>query len=117
MKRFLTYLARWQLSTPILAVCIALLPFGVLGKTIAANLIGGMIFFWVDRYIFADKFPVWQIAEKVECYDCGSYGRGYRLVKDKRYNKINATPEFRCEKCSIKKRSETIGSNNKERRW
>ena len=56
MKKFLLYLLRWQLSTPILAVC--LIVFSQLGEipaTIVANLIGGCIFFWVDKWIFRDK--------------------------------------------------------------
>lgn len=40
MKRFILYLLRWQLSTPILALCIKTLPFNTLWKTIVANLIG-----------------------------------------------------------------------------
>lgn len=50
-KRYLTYLARWQLSTPILAA-VMLLPWGVVINTIVANLVGGLIFFWIDRRIF-----------------------------------------------------------------
>ena len=52
MKQYLLYLARWQLSSPILAICLWLLPFNMITKTIIANLIGGLIFFWVDRWIF-----------------------------------------------------------------
>ena len=52
MKRFLIYLLRWQLSTIILAPCIYILPFDVLTKTIIANLIGGIIFYFVDKTIF-----------------------------------------------------------------
>ena len=56
MKKFLLYLLRWQLSTPILAVC--LIVFSQLSEipaTIVANLIGGCIFFWIDKWIFKDK--------------------------------------------------------------
>ena len=52
MKRFLLYLLRWQLSTIILAPCIYLLPFNVVTKTIIANLIGGCIFYFIDKWIF-----------------------------------------------------------------
>lgn len=56
MKKFFLYLIRWQLSSPILAVCLVWLGgFNVVIATIIANLIGGCIFFWVDRWIFADK--------------------------------------------------------------
>jgi hypothetical protein len=54
MKRLGLYLIRWQLSTPILAIVVWALidDIGSLGSTIIANLIGGLIFYNVDRYIF-----------------------------------------------------------------
>lgn len=52
MKKFILYLIRWQCSTPILALCLSKLNFGTLLNTIIANLIGGCIFFWVDKIIF-----------------------------------------------------------------
>ncbi len=56
MKKFFLYLLRWQLSSPILAICMVWLGgWNVVVATIAANLIGGCIFFWVDRWIFGDK--------------------------------------------------------------
>lgn len=56
MKRFVLYLIRWQLSSPILALCLWWLdPIGVVWATIIANLIGGCIFFWVDKLIFKEK--------------------------------------------------------------
>ena len=56
MKKFFLYLLRWQLSSPILAICMVWLGgWNVVAATIAANLIGGCIFFWVDRWIFGDK--------------------------------------------------------------
>jgi hypothetical protein len=56
-KQYLLYLFRWQLSTPILAI---VLSFFNTQETqwipsIVANLIGGLIFFWVDKWIFKDK--------------------------------------------------------------
>ena len=55
MKRFLIYLLRWQLSSPILAGCLAFMSgLSVVWATIVANLIGGCIFFWVDRLIFKE---------------------------------------------------------------
>lgn len=56
MKRFLAYALRWQASSLILAPCLMLL--GHLGEwpaTIIANLIGAIIFFWVDKIIFKEK--------------------------------------------------------------
>lgn len=58
-KRYILYLLRWQASTPVLYGVLLLLPSGIpLIATIIANLIGGLIFFWVDLIIFkkvADK--------------------------------------------------------------
>lgn len=52
-KRFGAYLLRWQLSTPILAVVLDWLSdINTWIATIVANLIGGCIFYWVDKYIF-----------------------------------------------------------------
>ena len=55
MKRFILYLIRWQLSTPILAICLHYLNFNTLVNTIIANLIGGCIFFGIDKLIFKEK--------------------------------------------------------------
>ena len=55
IKKYVLYLVRWQLSTPLIAVCLSWL--GGLGDwpaTIIANLIGGLIFFWIDRFIFSE---------------------------------------------------------------
>lgn len=51
--KFILYLLRWQLSTPVLYICLWWLADtnGWLA-TFTANLIGGSIFFWVDRWIF-----------------------------------------------------------------
>ena len=55
MKRFCLYLLRWQLSSPILALCMAIFnDWGIVAATIVANLIGGCIFFWVDKIIFKE---------------------------------------------------------------
>jgi len=53
-KPFALYLLRWQLSTPILWLVLYLLGSSV-WATVVANLIGGCIFFWVDRWIFARR--------------------------------------------------------------
>ena len=55
MKRFLLYLFRWQLSTPILALVLHLLDTNEIIETIIANLIGGIIFFWIDKLIFKER--------------------------------------------------------------
>jgi len=46
---------RWQASSIILAPCIAYLPYNSINKAIIANLIGGLIFFWIDQLIFKEK--------------------------------------------------------------
>lgn len=57
MKKFILYLIRWQLSTPILALCLSKLKFSTTVNTIIANLIGGIIFYWIDKFIFKeDKY-------------------------------------------------------------
>ncbi len=106
IKKYLLYLIRWQLSTPILAVCIYYLPFDTTTKTIVANLVGGIIFFWVDRYIFKSDifFPLWEIKKEIVCVDCGKKSKGFRLVKTKNYDRTkDKHPQFRCEECSQKK--------------
>lgn len=55
IKRYLLYLLRWQCSTPILALVLWLLgSLGTVWATVIANLIGGAVFFWVDRLIFKE---------------------------------------------------------------
>jgi hypothetical protein len=106
IKQFLLYALRWQLSTPILALCLYYFNFNVTTETIIANTIGSSIFFWVDKYIFKQtiSFPLWQIEEIVKCVDCGEVCRGYRLVKTKNYDKMkDSNVEFRCERCSRNK--------------
>lgn len=115
-KRYAFYLIRWQLSTPILAPVVAYFKdspsmFGTkedwIGSTVA-NLIGGLIFFWVDRFIFTSKELAcqWEVQDDIRCVDCGKNTRGYRLVKTKDYDRTKHNPEFRCEECSKKKTEE-----------
>lgn len=56
MKRYLLYLARWQLSGIVLAPVLYLMtganPIESATATVVANLIGGAIFFWIDKKIF-----------------------------------------------------------------
>lgn len=104
-KRYTVYLFRWQLSTPILALCVALFAsLGVTWATIIANFIGGAFFYFIDLYIFkSDKLDAqWEIKEKIQCSDCGKIARGYRLVHSKNYDqRHDKNPKFRCEECSI----------------
>jgi len=77
--------------------------FGV----VIAQIIGALIFFWVDRWIFTGKtVPIfWEVKENIVCADCNKkVVRGYRIVKAIDYDRTkDALPEFRCENCSIKK--------------
>ena len=80
MKRFVLYLIRWQLSTPILWVVVKQLGAS-LCSTVIANLIGGVIFFWVDKFIFTSQtVEVWHIKEG-KCDKCG--GELYQRPDDK----------------------------------
>lgn len=110
LKRYGLYLIRWQLSTPILAlVLLWLATMNEWIATIIANLIGGLIFFWVDRFIFTTRRldDQWEVRENITCVDCERVTRGYRLVKTRNYDRTkDPRPEFRCEECSQKKTRE-----------
>ena len=55
--KLLLYLFRWQLSTPILAIVLHFLheKYGNLPSTIIANLIGGLVFYKIDKHIFKSR--------------------------------------------------------------
>jgi DNA-directed RNA polymerase subunit RPC12/RpoP len=118
LKRYFWYLARWQASTPILAPVVAYFSFHFtrhgFSTTAAswtsaaiANLIGGLIFFWIDGLLIFNPRLLraqWEVEEDVICSDCGRKSRGYRVVRTKNYDKsTDKTPKFRCERCSIAK--------------
>ena len=47
------YLIRWQLSTPVIYLVMKYVNIdNTLIKTILSNLIGGLIFYWIDKIIF-----------------------------------------------------------------
>ena len=72
--------------------------------TFVANLVGGFIFYWIDKFIFTSKFlnPLWEIKKDNICFDCGKKEYGFRLVLKKGYDKTkDKSPEFRCYKCAI----------------
>ena len=110
IKKYFLYLVRWQLSTPVLAIVLILLAnISTVMATIIANLIGGLIFFWVDRFIFRSlsKNPLWEIRDDIVCVDCGKQGRGYRIAEWMGYDrKLDKNPQFRCEICKDKKAQE-----------
>ncbi len=107
MKRFILYLARWQLSTPILWLVVRNLGAG-LGTTVIANLIGGSIFFWVDKFIFTSRaVEMWHFKEKGRCDNCGKETSLWRLVMAPKYDKRDAKPKFFCFECS-KERTDAL---------
>jgi len=54
--RLFLYLLRWQCSTPILAIVVmALSNYSAWIGTAIANLVGGLIFYWVDRRLFDQR--------------------------------------------------------------
>ena len=55
--KLLLYLLRWQASTPILSLVIYLSidKWGNLASTILANLIGGLMFYKIDKIIFKNN--------------------------------------------------------------
>jgi hypothetical protein len=106
MKRFLLYLFRWQLSTPILWLVVRRLGMG-LSSTIIANLIGGAIFFWADRFIFTSpRLEVWHLKEKGICNKCRKEAMLRRLVRSGSYDRTDAPAVFLCAKCSKEKLDE-----------
>lgn len=103
MKRFLFYLIRWQLSTPILWLVVKQMGVGI-WSTVLANLIGGAIFFWVDKFIFTSAvFEVWHVKEQGHCDNCGQAASLRRLVKAKDYDRTDAKAVFLCPRCSREK--------------
>ncbi|MDD4910510.1 MAG: hypothetical protein PHR44_07545 [Candidatus Omnitrophica bacterium] len=106
VRKFLLYLLRWQLSTPILWLVVRHLGVGI-ASTVIANLIGGAIFFWVDRFIFTSKaVEMWHFKEKGICDNCGAETALWRLVLAPNYDKRNAEAKFFCMKCSKQRTDE-----------
>ena len=106
MRRFILYLVRWQLSTPILWLAVRNLGAG-LNATIMANLIGGSIFFWVDKFIFTSKaVEMWHVKEKGKCDSCGKETSLWRLALAPNYDRRDAEPKFFCMECSKKRTDE-----------
>jgi DNA-directed RNA polymerase subunit RPC12/RpoP len=90
-------------------VLFALPPIDRITATVIANLIGGLIFFWVDRSISTSRSldVQWAVQESTVCVDCGRKSRGYLIVRTKEYDRSHvAAPEFRCEECSMRKTEE-----------
>jgi hypothetical protein len=54
-KKFLLYLFRWQMSSPILFLALYFIPGSDIFRTVLANLIGGILFYQVDKFLFERK--------------------------------------------------------------
>ena len=115
LKKLLLYAFRWQLSSPILAVVMAIVKgtpnwFGTAEEWKAAaiaNLVGSLIFFWVDRFIFTSgAVEVWNFKDNGVCDQCGKEESLWRLVKASNYDKSGSEPKFLCMGCSKKKTDE-----------
>ncbi|MCX5687734.1 MAG: hypothetical protein NTV71_03725 [Candidatus Omnitrophica bacterium] len=106
-RKFILYLIRWQLSTPILWLAVKSLGVGI-WSTVIANLIGGAIFFWVDKFIFTSyAVEVWHFKEKGKCDLCGKEESLWRLVRAPNYDKRDELKSiFLCMKCSKQKTDE-----------
>jgi ribosomal protein L37AE/L43A len=119
LLKFLFYVTRWQLSTPILWIVVSQLGTSI-EATVVANLVGASIFFWVDKVIFrARSLVVWEYIHGGECADCGETGSVRRLAlapggpsEPKRvYDRRNdERPEYRCPACSEEKLSRLAAS-------
>jgi len=102
MKKLILYLIRWQLSTPILWLAVRQLGTSF-WSTVLANFIGGLIFFWIDRFIFTSPaIEMWHVKEGV-CDSCKKSGHLWRLVLAPHYDKRKEEPTFMCMDCSKKK--------------
>jgi hypothetical protein len=110
----LLYLGRWQLSSLILSPAISLFNGTSIWGTAetwaascVANLVGGSIFFWVDRFIFTSgAVEVWNFKDNGVCDQCGKEESLWRLVKASNYDKSGSEPKFLCMKCSKEKTDE-----------
>jgi hypothetical protein len=107
LKSYLLYILRWQLSTPVIAgVLVVLATMDKWAATAVANLVGALMFFWVDRAIFArgPSRPLWEVEPDAVCADCGQRGKGYRVVRSANYDRTSdPSPQFRCPCCSENK--------------
>lgn len=62
---------------------ILLVSMGQLVSAIVANLIGGLIFFRIDQFVFISQSLAtqWEIRDNIAWVDCGKVARGYRPVR------------------------------------
>jgi hypothetical protein len=72
-----------------------------------ANLIGGAIFFWVDKFIFTSaSIESWHFKDNGICDECGKESQLWRLVLAPNYDKRDKEPKFLCMACSKIKTNE-----------
>lgn len=56
LKKYLLYGVKWQMGTPVIALVLLIVPISnVWVKTIIANVIGAIIFYPIDKWIFRSK--------------------------------------------------------------
>jgi hypothetical protein len=112
VRKFVLYFIRWQMSSPILAIVIAIVKgspnwFGTAEdwySAAIANAIGASIFFWVDRFIFTSKaVEMWHVIKEGTCDNCGKVTELWRLTLAPGYDKRQDEPKYLCMECSKKK--------------
>lgn len=92
IKQYAIYLLRWQMSTPVLAVVLWVMSgWNHIIATIVANVIGGLIFFWVDRMIFSKKFIKGEMEN----------GRNKDQVSQQEFEEDNESSEWRLDRSQI----------------
>lgn len=103
MKRFIFYLIRWQLITPLVWFWVHSLGIGLI-PVIIFNLSCAVLFFTIDRFIFTSiSLEKCQIEQVSHCSKCGKREEIWRLVKVKDYTGSGARPVFLCLECSQNK--------------
>lgn len=118
MLRYCLYLLRWQASSLVLAPVIAITNalftpnvdwntvawFGTLTSwvgAIAANFLGGNLFYWVDRFIFTSAaVEMWHFIPEGKCDECSRTASLWRLTMAPGYDKRSANPKYYCMDCS-----------------
>jgi hypothetical protein len=69
-----------------------------------SNLVGGCVFFWVDRFIFTSKaVEMWHVIKEGTCDNCGKVTELWRLTLAPGYDKRKDDPKYLCMECSKKK--------------
>ena len=100
------YLLRWQLSTPILSIVIyfTIDKWGNLVSTMLANLIGGLMFYKIDKLIFQEvenqltkeQQTLWRKEIEQACISGGEVG--VELARDPRYKENFEVKEVNLDK-------------------